>query len=396
MDISIYNGNQIGGCITTITSNSGKKICIDIGENLPTINKTNQEELKIQGLTYGKKQYEAVIVTHYHGDHLGNYKKVLLEIPIYIGEISKKIYKILQKRLVNAKITNEKVLKIIDNFKTYKIPEKIKLEDFVITPIAVDHSAFDAYMLLIEVDGKRILYTGDFRLHGQRGKKVILALEKYVKKVDCIICEGTMLSRVNEQVITERELGYKAEKIFRENKYSFVMCSSTNIDRIASFHKATLNANRLFVCDNYQNEILEYIDLNSRSSLYKFKNKVLSYGENILELMKKKGFVMLVRDNFISRKAIEEFPKNIFIYSEWKGYLNKEFKQYESLQKFVPENYKYLHTSGHANLSAIRKVCETVKPDYLIPIHSESPEEFYNMDLKCQIIKSSNNKIIKI
>jgi len=39
---------------------------------------------------------------------------------------------------------------------------------FTVTPIPTDHSAFDAYMLLIEGAGKRILYTGDFRCHGRK------------------------------------------------------------------------------------------------------------------------------------------------------------------------------------------------------------------------------------
>ena len=36
MKVTIHRGtHQIGGCITQIESNSGTKIIIDIGENLP-------------------------------------------------------------------------------------------------------------------------------------------------------------------------------------------------------------------------------------------------------------------------------------------------------------------------------------------------------------------------
>jgi len=35
-----------------------------------------------------------------------------------------------------------------------------------VTPIMTDHSAMDAYMFLVEVEGKKILFTGDFRDHG--------------------------------------------------------------------------------------------------------------------------------------------------------------------------------------------------------------------------------------
>lgn len=381
MKVIIHRGtHQIGGCITEIQSNSGTKIIIDIGENLPTADGKVKEELKIEGLNTGTPSYDAVFVTHYHGDHIGLYKQILHEIPIYVGEISTGIYKILQNRLLEAKIICESDVSLIDKFKTFKIPEKIHIKDITITPIEVDHSAFNAHMFLVECDGKKVLHTGDFRTHGQRGKAVIPALEKYVGQVDCLICEGTTLSREKEETMTEFDLQYKAEQIFKENKYNFVMCSSTNIDRIAAIHKATLKTGKLFVCDKYQKEILMYIDKISRSGLYKFKNTVKSYGKNLLEDMKNNGFVMLVRDNWISKTVIKEFSNNrIFIYSQWEGYLDKNFKEYEHLQKFVPKDYIYLHTSGHADFEAIKNVCKVVKPKILIPIHSEKPSEFKEM-----------------
>lgn len=380
MKIVVYRGtHQIGGCVTEIQSNNGTRIAIDIGENLPSINNEKKPELEIEGLTMGKPNFDAVFITHYHGDHIGLYNKILPQIPIYIGKVSKEIFKILQTRLSKAKLIVEEDLALIDNFKTYKIPEKIKIKDMTITPIEIDHSAFNAHMLLIECDGKRVLHTGDFRTHGQRGKAVIQALEKYVGQVDCLICEGTTLSREKESSMTEREVQDKAERVFEENKYVFVMCSSTNIDRIAAIHKGALKTNRLFVCDDYQKEILMFIDDISRSELYKFKNKVLSYADNILELMQDKGFVMLVRDNYISKKVMEKFPKKTFIYSQWKGYLEEKFTKYENMQKFVPKDYIYLHTSGHADFEAIKKVCKVVKPKLLVPIHGENPTTFGDM-----------------
>lgn len=344
----------------------------------PDSNKSN--ETKIEGLNSGlKPSYDAVFVTHYHGDHIGLYNQILDGIPIYVGEISSHIYTILQNRLLRAKIITEDDVKLIDKFVTFKIPKKITIKDMVITPIQVDHSAFDAHMFLIECDGKKLLHTGDFRTHGQRGKAVIPALEKFVGPVDCLICEGTTLSRKREQPMTEFELQKKAEQIFKENKYSFVMCSSTNIDRIAAIHKAALSTGRLFVCDEYQKEILMYVDSISKSSLYKFQGKVLSYADNILELMKKKGFVMLVRANWGSKEVMNHFTEGIFIYSQWEGYLDKDFKEYKYLQDFVPKDYIYLHTSGHADFESIKHVCQVVSPKLLIPIHGEKPEIFKEM-----------------
>ena len=286
---------------------------------------------------------------------------------------------------------------MINQFVTFKIPEKIKIKDITITPIQVDHSAFDAYMFLIECDGKKLLHTGDFRTHGQRGKSVISALEKYVGDVDCLICEGTTLSRKGQEPMTEFKLQDKAKHIFKYNKYNFVLCSSTNIDRIATIPKATNSAKRLLICDKYQNEILKYVTSVARSNLYKFNYNVYTYGDNLISIMKEKGFVMLVRDNKISKMLMEQFPNSTFIYSQWEGYLNANFKDYKHLQKFVPKDYIYLHTSGHASYNSIQQVCKTLNPKIIIPIHGECPEVLNKCGIKDCIIKIANdNEIIKI
>lgn len=381
MKVIIHRGtHQIGGCVTEIQSSKGTRVIIDIGENLPAEDGRKLPDIQVEGLNKEGKNIDAIFVTHYHGDHIGMFNKISTKIPIYVGEVSKEIYKILQKRLIKAKKASEEDLKLIEKFRTYKIPKTVTIKDITVTPIEVDHSAFNSHMLLIECDGKRLLHTGDFRTHGPRGKAVIPALEKYVGQVDCLICEGTTLSRKGKTIVKETELEEKAQEIFSKNKNTFVMCSSTNIDRIAILHKAALKEGRLFVCDEYQKEMLMYIDSIAKSDLYKFKNKVLSYGENIKEKMEKMGFVMLVRPNSTSKKVMTYFPNHIFVYSQWEGYLDEKYKeQYSYMQEFVPKDYTYLHTSGHADYEAIKKVCKTVKPKIIIPIHGENPEAFKNM-----------------
>lgn len=131
MKIIVHRGtHQIGGCVTEIQSNSGTRIAIDIGENLPSQDKKSTQELDIEGLTIqGQNNFKAVCITHYHGDHIGLYHKILPQIPIYIGKVSKEIYKILQTRLAKANIISEEDLARIEHFKTYQIPEKIEQAD---------------------------------------------------------------------------------------------------------------------------------------------------------------------------------------------------------------------------------------------------------------------------
>lgn len=56
-----------------------------------------------------------------------------------------------------------------------------KVNEVTITPYLVDHSAYGAYMFLIQAEGKRILHTGDFRNHGYKGKLLKTTLEKIRK-----------------------------------------------------------------------------------------------------------------------------------------------------------------------------------------------------------------------
>lgn len=403
MKIIIKRGtNQIGGCITEVESSKGTKIIIDIGENLPDSTGKKKPELEIEGLTKGIANYQAIFISHYHGDHIGMYNKILPDIPIYIGEISKEIYNIVQTRLSKANILKKEDLEKIANFKTFKIKNKISIRDIEITPIAVDHSAFDSYMFLVEADGKRILHTGDFRTHGQRGKSVIESIKKYVGKVDCLICEGTTLTRDNTRILTEFELQKMAEEIFKKSKYDFVLCSSTNIDRIAAIHKAALNSKKMFVCDNYQCDILEYITEISKSGLYKFNDstniratKIYRYSANLLEKMKEQGFVMLVRANENFEKIIKMFPSNTFIYSQWLGYLEGNNKDYQRIQKIVPKSYMYLHTSGHATPEAIKEIIDITNPKYVIPIHTENKQKIKELTNQAIILEDNEEFYVK-
>jgi ribonuclease J len=51
----------------------------------------------------------------------------------------------------------------------YQSGQGFDIGPFRVTPFLVDHSAYDAYGLLIESGGKRLFYSGDFRAHGRKG-----------------------------------------------------------------------------------------------------------------------------------------------------------------------------------------------------------------------------------
>lgn len=395
MQIKIHRGvDQIGGCITEIKTRK-TKILIDVGSELP-----NTESKVKANVSKISKHCDAVFITHYHMDHVGEYMKVKKKIPIYIGEQAKDIFMIYQNRMKEPKISQvtQKHIDRLKIFRTFEPNVEVIVGDIKITPIRVDHSAYDSYMFLVQAEGKKILHTGDFRTHGPIGKDIPNLL-KSIGKVDTLICEHTTLSRTDETFMTEEMLQNEAINLIKENKYVFIMCASTNIDRIASFYHANKKAgNKIFICDDYQLDILNYVTKTSRdyTDYYNFSD-AKHFDSKIYDEMVDKGFCMLVRSNYFSKKFMHSpnFKNNLFIYSQWLGYIEGKTAD-ESMAKFVPKNYYYLHTSGHATPEGITKVCNIVKPDVIIPIHGTNSHDFDKLNLPYTIKHLKNKKTYKI
>lgn len=404
MQIKVHRGtHQIGGCITEIKT-AAARIIIDIGAELPRADKDGNTAFDIDGVTQGKPDCDAVFITHYHGDHVGLYETVLPSIPIYMGATAKQIYTVVQRTLKRK--LDKGNPELVAGFKTFDPGKPIKIKDITITTYTIDHSAFDAYMLLIEAEGKRILHTGDFRLHGARGRKMPAVFEKYAHDIDVLITEGTMLSRTGEKVMTEHELGSKAKDIMRDNKYVFALCSSTNIDSIAEFYSAAIANKRVYiVCeDDFQLEILRIVTANSKSPFYNFdKQKIYTYGENLHALMRDRGFCFLGRANYTTQKAMAAFPDSILIWSMWRGYLDKTHPAYDEYKGLFIDKatahggrLEYLHTSGHAMAEDIKKICDITRAKVIIPIHCEQPEAFTRLGITGEIQLIQDNESIII
>ena len=130
---------------------------------------------------------------------------------------------------------------------------------FTITPFLVDHSAYDSYAVLVEADGERLFYTGDFRAHGRKGSLTDRLIKNPPKDVDILLMEGTCIGRDVDDVgfPTEDDLVPHLTEIFRQTKgMPLVWCSSQNIDRLVTIFKACRKSGRQFIIDVYTAEIL--------------------------------------------------------------------------------------------------------------------------------------------
>ncbi|MCR5252001.1 MAG: MBL fold metallo-hydrolase [Lachnospiraceae bacterium] len=441
--------DQIGGCCTEFCCGK-ERILIDFGANLPGSDEESPitDRQLVQSVFSDGKEYGAVLFTHYHGDHYGLYRDIPQGTDLYIGKTAKEILRIVTEYIDrNAPVKGSER---IDAMKCYEPGRELKLKgigNMKIVPLAVDHSALDAYMFYMEMAGKRILYTGDFRDHGiyaENGRfRNLLESDKFIPaKIDILITEGTMLSRTQEaaqnSVRTEAELGAAAAGIFRKTKYNFVLVSSTNLDSIMEFYQNTPD-DMPFVCDLYQLRLMSKA-MQGRKGIRMYQPKKTADGQvkpvcllmergddRIGELIEdnkknglflplqpvgpangyadlKNGFVMLVRPNHFPENGRSQFEKALdhfsepdekevtIVYSMWKGYLSGE-KEDKSITAFIGRHAIHpLHVSGHAYPETIREVIEMTDPEVIVPMHTEMADEMKNM----KIFEDCKDRIVRV
>ena len=378
MDIKIHRGlNQIGGCITEI-STATSRVFIDMGQNLPGVgvpNTPEQDKAMVEGIfAQNQKEHEAVFYSHTHEDHIGLFWAVPDNVPQYLGEASKAIFfkkHMLIKRALQEKrerlekssplydLMNEKIqhkvalIKKIDQMRTWqrpmtkRSPKPLQVGDISLTPFYCCHSSFEAYMFLIEADGKRIWHTGDFRGHGYLSKGLYKTLETYARDIDTLIIEGTMLGR-DEQCSTEAA-----------------------ISRRMAMTYATHQFGKHFSMMNFD---VKYVDLMGR--------------------LPSNGFVIPVNASQMERvqSALQRLnpSETLLIYSSWDGYykdpeqvaVNPRYKQFRDMF----DNVVDLHTSGHSDRKTLARVINTIHPkESIIGIHKEPDTSLKSLDISDEL-----------
>ena len=399
MEIRIIKGtNQIGGCITEIISKN-TRILIDFGNDL----EDTKESFELDGLTYNKSKYNAVFITHSHMDHIGLINKINEDILIYVEENSLKIYNITCDFCGEDKLTRK--------INTFKIYDEIQINDIKVTPYRVDHSSYNSCMFVIECEDKKILHTGDFRLHGRKKDETLNNLKK-IGKVDLLITEGTSLSRNILDYDTEEELEKEALEYMKKYDQVFIMHSSTNIDRTISFIKSALKTGKNYILDLFTYSLNKVVNMNIKVDYkrifvwiplrysYKdetFRNKYMDFDNNSFF---GKKYAMNVKVSMLDDiKKLKEkglITNACLIYSMWSGYVEKE----EKLRNFIDEiedmgiEFKELHTSGHADINSMIKLNEVVNPDKTIIIHTENREKGKN--IFNDIVDLNDNEFFKL
>ncbi len=413
-ELTIHRGTrEIGGSCIELCSNSGTtRVIFDIG--LPLVNrdmspfdwrshrKLTLSQLLEKGILpsidglYDNDEptVSAVVLSHAHLDHYGLLQFVHPDIPIHMSVGTRALVEV-SNVFLDARAR-------LDRAKTFHMGKMLSIGEFAITPYLMDHSAPDAAAFLIEADGQRIFYTGDFRGHGRKGVLLDRLVRNPPKHISYLIIEGSMLGRGEgrfpDESSVERELH---DTVLSHSGLCYVFASSQNLDRIVSVHRAVRRGGKTLVVDLYTALVLDRLSAVSkripqfnwggirvlysyyhaqklagldRSLLFKYRKAKIEFDEISANPDDK---VLLAKDSRYFRNLIKKLRGSESaraVFSLWHGYLERS-----DLRQFLESNgvpMVEVHTSGHAYVGQLKALVDAMKPRWIVPVHTFHPEEF--------------------
>jgi ribonuclease J len=391
--VRIHRGTrEVGGTCIELEA-SGRRLVLDAG--MPLSRPRLERELlpDVPGLFgAGDGSLEALMISHPHPDHHGLADLVDHSVPIYMGTraqavLAESAFFIPWAPSFSAQGQLE-----------HRRP--IALGPFTVTPWRVDHNAEDAYALLVEADGSRVLYSGDWRGHGNN-RWMIDELAAEVGSLDTLMIEGTRIDRhdgessvlPSEQAVEEAcaELFASAERAV------LVFCSAQNLDRMDRVRAACRRSGRTMVMDLYAAAMWE---ASGREPVREACDQIRVFLPHWQRrrIIEAQAFERLeaVRDARIYPEEMSERASELVfatrtstlselentgvlldadaVWSMWDGYLRDPST--EPTMRILQRNgvlLHFAHSSGHASPEDICDLVRRLDARRVVPIHTAAP-----------------------
>ena len=394
MQLIIHRGTrEIGGTVIELRTNR-TSLLVDIGQPL------NKNSATVDVSTL---KPDAALISHPHQDHYGLIDQLEPSVPVYMGALSKQLISA-TRIFLNQKLPDHN----INHFEKWR---PFTIGDMTITPYLMDHSATDAYAFLIEAEGKRIFYSGDFRASGNKAFLFDRLLQDPPRNVDLLLLEGTMMRRRSDQFPDEASVRRKIEAVLKDQEnIAFLVASSQNIDRLVSAIHACELTEKILVIDIYTAWVLELVSQISTRVATMEHDQVNVYADHNMDqcLKNNPGIFGNFRKRLYRQRVTKEKlnadpagylcyskmsrfrtmdfykrygPINL-IYSQWLGYLNLKNDTYfgaEQVAAFQADpqvNFTYAHTTGHATVETLAQLERCLQPGLTVPVHTEYPQDY--------------------
>lgn len=386
LTLTVHRGtNEIGGSCIELCHSDGARLVLDAGRPLDAPDGATG----LLPATLDRTRPATVLISHPHQDHHGLIEELPPDWPVWTGTGSASLIRI------TGEIRRKPLQRTLSTWDSRSGP--FPIGPFTVTPILTDHSGFDAYMLLIEAAGRRVLYTGDFRRHGRKSVLVDRLMARPPQDIDVLITEGTNLG-TDKPVRSEDDLETDFVDLFdRTAGRVFVAWSGQNIDRTVTLYRAAKRTGRTLVIDLYTADVLDRIGEATRLPRASFPNlKVVvtsglrrSYGlqgrEDFVARMVRDGVsagklparaVVMLRRALIrdyEHKGLLPTADDAFNFSMWRGYLKDPYHA-EPLEwcRRAGAEVAYIHTSGHASPADLQTFAAAIGARAVVPVHGQN------------------------
>ncbi|MGV3570352.1 MAG: MBL fold metallo-hydrolase [Ramlibacter sp.] len=376
--------SQIGGNCIELASGASRLV-LDVGRPLDAPREAHD---LLPPTLETASAVDGVLVSHPHQDHFGLLSELPLLWPLYAGPSAAALMD-LTMSIFGPPLGRK--------FRTWKDRTPFGVGAFKVTPFLTDHSAFDAYMLLIEAEGRRVLYTGDFRMHGRKAALVYRLARELAGSIDVLLVEGTNLGS-DKPTLSEQDLEARFANLFRETAGRVFVCwSAQNVDRTVTLYRACLQTGRTLVVDLYTAEVLQMLAAAGRIPQPGWQAMKVVITRSFARLYRAKGredHIRALVQHALPARALSESPsrwvamirpslirdfraqgvlpsaEDAWSYSQWSGYLRQPDGRL--LQTWFDEGRAracHLHTSGHASVRDLQEFARVLGARSVVPIH---------------------------
>lgn len=337
----------------------------------------------ISYLVNNKSKVKAIVLTHGHEDHIGG-------LPFLLPEVNAPVYgSSLTLGLVENKL--KEYPKIKAKLITVKPRNVLKIGNFAIEFIHVNHSIAGALALSITTPAGNVLHTGDFKVDFEAINGQVTDLERFgelgKKGVDLLMCESTNVCRKGYSM-SERRVGETLDRLFAEHKENrlFVATFASNIHRLQQI---------MDLAEKYKRKIAFTGRSMINVSEVAMKLGELKYNkENVIDIDKVDKFsdkeLLIITTgsqgepmSALTRMAANEFKKITLgendciiisaspIPGNEKSVYNVINKLFKKGADVIYDELADVHASGHACQEEIKLVHSLVKPKCFMPVHGE-------------------------
>jgi ribonuclease J len=360
----------------------------------------SEDALQNTRLKYQDAQVDAIVLSHYHWDHMGRISYVDPKVPVYCGETTALIHEAYGE-------SNDSPLDGHE-LRRFRTGDRFKVGSLEFQPVHVDHSIPGTYGFVVHTSEGPIAYTGDFRFHGPAGSMTsdfVSAAREC--KPELLLTEGTRVREDDTKANTsERSVLEEAKRsVEGSDKLVFSTFRGNDTDRINTFAEVAKGTGRRLVVSMKTAMLLEKLRADRRlkvprvgkevdvyvrrkksgtlddSDYYPWERRFLDDGLSAADVRKNQRGVFLHLEvwNFPELIDIKPDRGGAYIHAATEAFNEEGEREESTVRNWVDHMgfaYHQVHASGHAPMEEVRGLVDEIKAAKVVPIHTEHPEMF--------------------